>query len=329
MKKDGPKEDEVSKKRSFGPIERAQQARCLACGHEGLKLNLAAEKGLVARCPACGLIRTIDNLSPKKLAALYDKAYLDDQPAAPPEKDESAWRRPLDLALKRQPPPARFLEIGVGQGWLLKAAGQAGYDCRGADVSAAGAARAEQVSGAPVAAGSIMDLDLGDHTWDVVCIRHVLEHLDRPVEFLERINELLTETGLLVGAVPNIDSLVSLIRGADWPFLSLPYHRVHFRRASLIKVLSRAGYRVEFIRTTDLVIYDQALFQVWLNRLRRKLGREEGPTGYDPRDITPDSLTARLLAREPTFHRLLAKLGLGQELLFAARPLRRRANAAD
>lgn len=319
----------MPKKRSFGPIERAQQASCLNCGHEGLKLNLAAEKGLVARCPACGLVQTIDNLSRKRLTALYDRAYLDDQPAAPPDKDEPAWRRPLDLALKRQPPPARFLEIGVGQGWLLKAAREAGYDCRGADVSASGAARAEQVSGVTVTAGSIMDLDLGDGAWDVVCIRHVLEHLDQPVEFLQRINELLTETGLLVGAVPNIDSLVSLIRGADWPFLSLPYHRVHFRRASLMKILSQAGFRVEFIRTTDLVIYDQALFQVWLNRVRRKLGRPEGPTGYDPRDITPDSLTARLLSWEPAFHRLLARLGLGQELLFAARPAGRRSNTAD
>ncbi|MFJ7825273.1 class I SAM-dependent methyltransferase [Psychrobacillus sp. NPDC096623] len=46
-----------------------------------------------------------------------------------------------------------------------------------------------------------------DKKFDVIIMSHVLEHLDNPVQVLQKISSLLKEDGVLLIAVPNADSI--------------------------------------------------------------------------------------------------------------------------
>ncbi|MBW2618492.1 MAG: class I SAM-dependent methyltransferase [Deltaproteobacteria bacterium] len=296
----------------------AGQARCLLCGREGLRAKLRTEKGLIAACPNCGLSQTVDGRSEADLAGLYDEGYALSQPARPDGVQRERYQRLLRLALERRPPPARLLEVGVGQGWLLAQAKEAGYEVLGADLSAGGAEIAAQSSGVRVLAGRLDQLGLADSSQEVILMRHVLEHLGNPLENLEEVRRILVPGGFLIGAVPNFNSLKRRLDGAEWFFLTLPHHRLHFTPRSLQSMLGRAGLKPARIRTAEHFPFHRAVFQVGLNRFRRLAGRPEAPIDYDPARIEVNSLVTWLLAQEPRLHRFLARVGLGEEIVFVA-----------
>ena len=74
---------------------------------------------------------------------------------------------------------------------------------------------------------------------------HTLEHLREAAKGLDRAVELLTPGGLLVVAVPNLDSWQARLLGDRWLALDLPRHLVHLPAATLLDRLRSRGLRVE------------------------------------------------------------------------------------
>jgi len=260
----------------------------------------------------------VDGRTKADLAGLYDEGYALAQPARPEGVQRERYERLLRLALAWRPPPARLLEVGVGQGWLLAQAKEAGYEVLGADLSAEGAEIAAQSSGVRVLAGRLDQLGLADSSQEVILMRHVLEHLGQPLQQLREVRRILAPDGLFIGAVPNFNSLKRRLDGAEWFFLTLPYHRLHFTPRSIETLLGRADLRPARIRTAEHFPFHRAVFQVGLNRLRRLAGRPEAPVDYDPTKIEVNSSVTWLLAQEPRLHRFLARVGLGEEIVFVA-----------
>ena len=80
---------------------------------------------------------------------------------------------------------------------------------------------------------------------DLVMAMHVLEHDDDTIGLLSRIAKLARSDGLLVIEVPHIDCVWSRVLGKKWDAWYVPYHRVHFSRASLRQVIEASGLHVE------------------------------------------------------------------------------------
>ncbi len=292
---------------------------CRGCGGP-LELWPTAPEGPLAACRGCGLVQAGDRLTAERAAALYSGDYLERLPREPDAREMTRLRRPLELAARLAPPPGEFLEIGCGWGWLLAQARQAGYRTRGTELNPHAAAHAAAKWGLEVTDQEADRLKPPEGGFDVICLRHVLEHVDEPRPFLAGLRRLLSPRGVLVGALPNIGSFKARLDGPDWCFLMTPHHRCHYTPATLRSMLSAAGFEPLATRTAELVLYDRALFQRLLNRIRRSLGRPPAPEGYDPAEVTATSPVTWLLAREHLFHRALARLGRGEEIVWAARP---------
>ena len=273
----------------------------------------------MARCQGCGLVRTLDRSAPPDLERLYDADYAQAQPFAPRGRDREVLERPLRLARELSPPPGRLLEIGVGRGWLLKRAREEGYQVTGADLSEPGAAAAQAASGVRVLAGELGELGLPEASWEAVLIRHTLEHIPEPIEFLREIRRILIPGGVLLGAVPNFGSLKRRLDGLEWLFLTLPLHRFHYTPQTLSAILKKTGFKALRLRTEEHMAHHRALFQTALNRLRRLAGRGPAPVDYDPAGVEVSSPVTWVLAQECHLHRLLARLGRGEEIVFGAR----------
>lgn len=89
----------------------------------------------------------------------------------------------------------------------------------------------------------VRDLDeLGQETFDLIVLFHVLEHISRPVNFLCDLRARLRPGGAIVVEVPNVDdALLSVyeIEAFD-RFYWHPAHRVYFSKNTLSEVARRA-----------------------------------------------------------------------------------------
>lgn len=139
--------------------------------------------------------------------------------------------------------PGKMLEIGCGDGSFLEAMAGKGWDALGLDISETAVRMARSRRDIRVEAGELGECALADSTFDLVVMRHVLEHIPDPVETLKEIRRVLLPGGLLYMTVPNIASIESRIAGDSWFHLDPPYHLTHFSPASITEALVSAGFR--------------------------------------------------------------------------------------
>ncbi len=102
-------------------------------------------------------------------------------------------------------PPGRLLEIGCGNGRLLKLAADDGWSVAGIELSEQLAGTASRRLGLPIRAADFLADAPGDGSFSVVVLRHVLEHLPDPRRALRRIAARLLPGGHALLEFPNID----------------------------------------------------------------------------------------------------------------------------
>ena len=222
---------------------------CRACGAEtGPWLTAPASEPsdtatyAVGRCPSCGSGTTAG--AEPSADAYASGIYAAREPRLP--RLVALLRRlllrlPL-RALRRGGvlPPARVVDAGAGTGRLVAALTAAGYDAEGIDTAP---------RGANVHRAHILDYSAAGQ--DAVVMWHVLEHMRDPGATLRHVAGWLRPGGLMLVAVPNVDSLQARIAGREWFHLDLPRHRTHFTPAGLRACLRGAG--IEPRRTWHLV----------------------------------------------------------------------------
>jgi len=88
--------------------------------------------------------------------------------------------------------------------------------------------------------------------FDLIMAMHVIEHDDDPAGLLGRLKSLGGADCMFVFEVPNVDCAWAPIFRQSWDAWYLPFHRLHFSRASLAGILDRAGFDV--VREIDVSI---------------------------------------------------------------------------
>lgn len=81
---------------------------------------------------------------------------------------------------------------------------------------------------------------------DVILALNILEHVENPLQFLERIQSNLSEDGVAVIQTPNYKSLdFRIFRGTYWGGFHTPRHFYLFNYESLVKLIESSGLKVE------------------------------------------------------------------------------------
>ncbi|HDD45097.1 MAG TPA: methyltransferase domain-containing protein [Candidatus Desulfofervidus auxilii] len=85
--------------------------------------------------------------------------------------------------------------------------------------------------------------------FDVITFFEVLEHQDRPMEFLQMVKELLKDGEYIAGSVPNRERLFVKI---DWKYFHgdyPPHHFLIFSQTALYRTFKLAGFKnIEIIK---------------------------------------------------------------------------------
>jgi len=135
------------------------------------------------------------------------------------------------------------------------------------------------VLGLDVVCGTLPQACFTTHTFDVITLWNVLEHMCDPLAVLRQAHSLLRQDGILVLAVPVLDSLLRQWFGSYWIEWDLPRHMYLFSYDTLRRLLHTANFDVQ---STTAPFSEYRVFQMsltaWLQdkvqsiRLRHGIG---------------------------------------------------------
>ncbi|MBI2465052.1 class I SAM-dependent methyltransferase [Candidatus Shapirobacteria bacterium] len=147
------------------------------------------------------------------------------------------WDRYQTLSLSKND---KVLEIGFGEGKFLKALKSMGYRVFGVEKSKYARRQIENVLGKD---HLFDDIDKVKEKFELVVMYHVLEHIEKPAEYIRKILGILSPTGRLVVRVPNVESWEAKLAGANWYHLDYPNHQTLFSEAGLLKMFEDVGFK--------------------------------------------------------------------------------------
>jgi len=77
-------------------------------------------------------------------------------------------------------------------------------------------------------------------TYNIIILRHVIEHLHNPLSTLSDLRQKLSSGGIIYIEVPNFRSASGFVFGNMWPLHYVPRHIWHFTKESLIELTRQA-----------------------------------------------------------------------------------------
>jgi 2-polyprenyl-3-methyl-5-hydroxy-6-metoxy-1,4-benzoquinol methylase len=128
------------------------------------------------------------------------------------------------LARRHGKKGGRLLEVGSGLGHLV---GQLedSFETYGMDLNHWAVQQSRPViHTTALETASAQDLPFADGAFDVIIIKHIVEHLPDPAKALREIGRVTAPGGILILATPNLGSLLKPLKGEKWIGYQDPTH---------------------------------------------------------------------------------------------------------
>jgi 2-polyprenyl-3-methyl-5-hydroxy-6-metoxy-1,4-benzoquinol methylase len=231
--------------------------------------------GDLLECRECGTVQQPVLPQGDQLHELYrdmrDDAYLSEEAGR-----RATANRLLDL-IAAHVPSGHLLDVGCGHGLLLDEARRRGYATVGLELSREAAKYARErleldVRELPLESFSEGTNGASPGGFEAVVLADVLEHLDDPVDAIDRCAQLLRPGGVLCVVTPDPSSLTAKLAGARW-WGYLPAHTVLLPRRTLRELISARG----LVISADVPFVRTFAAKRWVGGLAERLGPLSGP----------------------------------------------------
>lgn len=230
-----------------------EQKPCNLCKSWDYVVTIDGRYGKIVRCTSCGL--------------MYRKTMVGRYPihcygGVNHHRQQVADKQVLQLADYAQTLPIlerycgthgtdrSLLEIGSYHGEFLRLASERGYRVVGVEPNAELAAHCKEVyPHFTIHTSFLRDVGFSDHSFDVVCLFHVIEHMNYPLEELMEIHRILKPGGIAVIETPRYDTVwFRVLKERERSVI--PEHFYFFTRSSLSRMVEKAGLSV--VRTDNV-----------------------------------------------------------------------------
>lgn len=219
--------------------------RCPLCEGEALVPRYDYPTFRLLECQSCGLLfreRGAGLPTAELIEETYDEAWVQKRHQAAAMKLQGDALFQTTLLTTAKPGRGLLLEVGAGTGEFAYLARQAGWDVVAFEPSANSCQYVANQYGLELIHGPWSDAVLPPHLlFDAICFWHVLEHLPEPEQFLKEMAGRLAPEGLILFAVPNLNSFTNQVMGAESRLLSRPDHLFHYTAETLRLLLAKAG----------------------------------------------------------------------------------------
>ena len=178
--------------------------------------------------------------------------------------DPAKLLRKLRLLKPFQPTEGTLLDVGAGTGYFLRAAKNSGWDVTGIEPNASARTLANSEEPNTVFDSQTLQ-NLDHHSFDVITLWHVLEHLPDLDNDLKLFKKLLKPNGRIIIAVPNFKSFDAHYFNDYWAAYDVPRHLWHFSQQSISNVFSEIQMKLE---STHPLLMDAYYVSLLSNKLK-------------------------------------------------------------
>ncbi|MFN4299036.1 MAG: class I SAM-dependent methyltransferase [Thermaurantimonas sp.] len=203
-------------------------------------------------CTSCGLIRTEPVVSKEQIGLYYNFSQYDSHKNSGSKSlfdliykliqilnHRSKWNA-LRSVLNQYTSNLSILDYGCGNGAFLEFVIDKFQKVQGVEFAPH---MIEYCKAKGLDVLSESEFYLIAHSYDVVTLFHVFEHLYEPEKYLKYFNRHLKKNGILLLAVPNPETFDAKYYNSDWVAWDVPIHLHHFKEQTIIRLVERYGFK--------------------------------------------------------------------------------------
>jgi SAM-dependent methyltransferase len=233
---------------------------------------LSQEEFELVRCVNCELVFTNPIPSLSELPSYYDSPDYLSHSVSKYSFTGFIYNQLREINLRgkykllsRFKKKGKILDIGQGTGEFLHFMQKKGWDVTGVEPNQSARKFASENYNLLVKEESVLQ-ELEKNQFDLITMWHVLEHVVDLTERMQQVRSLLRKDGLLVIAVPNLNSPDSRKYKDKWAGLDVPRHLYHFTTKSMDNLLRSSGFRLVKLAPLKLdSFYVSLLSEKYLN----------------------------------------------------------------
>jgi len=243
--------------------------KCILCNSDNTILQWKNVRGYrVRKCLDCSFLFLDEIKSEQELEEFYSENYFmasyarnetDLVSAAKKQTILSEAAEYAKLIRNYNPQAVSVVEIGCSWGYLLYNLQNFEYSVKGYELSKTTANAGREQLGLDITSGFF---EAQIDQFDVLILRHVLEHVPDPQDILSKIYDSLTKGGLFILEGPNLDSISSKLFGQNVSWVAPPEHVSFPNFRSLVIAGEKLGFKCIYKSTRrgrGISIFHQAL----------------------------------------------------------------------
>lgn len=244
--------------------------KCPVCNSTDFALKLTCKDHLISSenfdiysCKTCGFLFTKDPPSGKEIGKYYDTGeYISHSDTRKGLTNILFhFTRKLMLYRKRNIiskvtglKTGTLLDMGCGTGYFAAFMKDAGWKVTGLEVNEKARSFAKEKFNLEVLNDSELS-GFNENQFDCITLWHVFEHLDDPVNSLDRIHRLLKPEGKCIIAMPNSSSFDAWHYGKSWAAWDVPRHLWHFAPDTFRDFTEKNGFRLARIKNLPADVF--------------------------------------------------------------------------
>ena len=224
--------------------------------HEFLKSKdyfLTKEEFTIVQCQKCGLKFVNPRPDEIEISRYYESSdYISHDSQTPGIRNflysnvRNYTRRKKLQLIEKYTRGKKILDIGCGTGEFLSYCQQSGWEVKGVEPNPKAREYALRKYHVEVLDESQLSA-LTNPFFDVITLWHVLEHVHRLEERMQKIHQILNDDGTLIMAVPNSNSWDACHYKNFWAAYDLPRHIYHFSQNTINHLAKNSGFEIKKI----------------------------------------------------------------------------------
>jgi len=228
--------------KTFMPVNE----RCLVCKSPSLKKLTRYSDNFLVKCKNCGLV-FCEKIPTKQELDDYYKVYAYDSNYYSPITKQ----RYIELleSFEKYRKTNKILDVGCGNGFFLETAKEKGWEVYGTEYSAK-AVEVLNKKNIKTFYGVLNTKHFEKEMFDVITSFEVIEHINNPLEELEKFTFLLRKNGVLYITTPNFNSISRYLLKEKWNIIKYPEHLTYYNAKTLDNLLKLNGFKKIYIKTT-------------------------------------------------------------------------------
>jgi SAM-dependent methyltransferase len=222
---------------------------CPVCGGQETTPYVSFPQVAFVRCPRCTVVYKLFETPNIRSATFYERDYFHGRKSGRDKRFDhrvrkaARWlRSAMDLG-----PTRSVLDVGCSLGYVVAAGRELGLDAAGSDISEY-AVDVCRKRGLRAEVGTLDHQPFPEGSFDLVVMKHVLEHTPEPKVALAELRRILSPEGRVLIAVPDLNYWKGLYRRRTYRYFRPDdlgqQHYVYYTTGALRRLLESNGFDV-------------------------------------------------------------------------------------